>query len=86
MYIQGISNSSTVRVTIQCPQGAWCDGKGFEICIAGLKFESGRAPLVRAWDNWSFTRSSRPTKYTFQEVRFPRIQKIKKKLPYSQNC
>ena len=25
--------------------GAWRDGKGFEICIVSLKFESGRASL-----------------------------------------
>ena len=24
----------------------WCDGKGLEICIAGLEFKSGRAFLV----------------------------------------
>ena len=48
-----------------------------EICIAGLEFESGRAPLVRAWDNRSFTRSSGPTKCVFRRVEFPRIQKKK---------
>jgi len=43
------------------------DGKGFEICTAGLEFESGRAPLVRAWDSWGFTPSPGPTKCTFRE-------------------
>jgi len=66
MYIHGILNSCTVRVTIQRPQGAWCDDKGLEICTAGLEFESGRASLVRAWDSWGFSRSPRPTKCTFR--------------------
>jgi len=56
------------------------DGKGLEICTAGLVFESGRAPLERAWDSRGFTRSPGPTKCAFREVRFPRIQKKKKKL------
>jgi hypothetical protein len=55
--------------------GAWRDGKGLEICIAGLEFESGRAPLVKAWDSQGFTHSPEPTKYTFRKVRFPRIKK-----------
>ena len=59
------------------PQGAQRDGKGFEICTAGLEFESGRAPLVRAWDSRGFTRSPRPTKCAFRGVGFPRIQKKK---------
>jgi hypothetical protein len=52
-------------------QGAWRDGKELEIYTAGLEFESGRTPLVRAWDSRSFTRSSGPTKYAFQEMKFP---------------
>jgi hypothetical protein len=48
-----------------CPQATWCDDKGFEICTAGLEFESGRAPLIRAWDNRSFTRSPKLTKCAF---------------------
>jgi len=52
------------------------DGKRFEICTAGLEFESGRALLVRDWDSRNFTRSSGPTKYAFQGMRFPRIQNI----------
>jgi hypothetical protein len=38
-------------------------------------FESGRAPLVRAWDSRGFIRSPGPTKYASQEVRFSRIKK-----------
>jgi hypothetical protein len=48
------------------PQGAWHDGKGFEICTAGLEFKSGRAPLVRAWDSRGFTPSPGPTKCAFR--------------------
>ena len=56
------------------------DGKGLEICTTYLKFKSGGAPLVRAWDSRSFTRLPGLTKCAFQGVRFPRIQKkIKKK-------
>ena len=51
------------------------DGKGFEICTAGLEFESGRALLLRVWDSQGFTRSPGPTKYAFREMEFPRIQK-----------
>ena len=54
-------------------QGAQRDGKELEIYTAGLEFESGRAPLVKAWDNRDFTRSPGLTKYTFREVEFPRI-------------
>jgi hypothetical protein len=43
-------------------QGAWHDGKGFEICTAGLEFKSGRASLIRVWDSRDFTRSPGPTK------------------------
>jgi hypothetical protein len=53
------------------PQVAEHDNKGLEICTAGLEFESGRAPLVRAWDSWSFTRSPGPTKCAFRGVWFP---------------
>ena len=60
---------------IICPQGAKRDGKGFEICTTGFEFESGRAPLVRAWDNRGFTRSPGPTRCAFRGMRFPRIQK-----------
>jgi hypothetical protein len=49
-----------------------------EICTAGLEFESGRTPLVRAWNSRSLTRSPGPTKYVFRKVEFPRIQKKKK--------
>jgi len=52
-------------------QGAYRDGKGFEICIAGLEFESGRASFVRAWDSRDFTPSPGSTKYAFQKIRFP---------------
>jgi hypothetical protein len=38
---------------IDWPQGVWRDGKELEICTAGLEFESGRAPLVRVWNNKS---------------------------------
>jgi hypothetical protein len=56
------------------------DGKELEICTTYLKFKSGGAPLVRAWDSRDFTRSPGPTKYVFQGMMFPRIQKkIKKK-------
>jgi hypothetical protein len=41
------------------------DNKGFEICTAGLEFESGRAPLVKAWDSRGFTSSPELTKYVF---------------------
>jgi hypothetical protein len=58
-------------------QEAWRDDKGFEICTAGLEFELGRAPLVRAWDSRGFTCSPGPIKYTFLRVRFPRIKKKK---------
>ena len=47
---------------ISRPQGVWRGGKGFEICIAGLEFESGRAPLVKAWDSRGFTHSPEATK------------------------
>jgi len=57
------------------PQGACRDDKGLEICTAGLEFESGRAPLIRAWDSRSFICSPGPTKYAFQGWSFPRIQK-----------
>ena len=57
------------------PQVAEHDNKGLEICTAGLEFKSGRASLVRTWDNRSFTRSPGPTKYAFQGIEFPRIQK-----------
>ena len=40
---------------------------GFEICTAGLEFESGRVLLVRAWDNRGFTRSLGPIKCAFRE-------------------
>ena len=60
------------------PQEAWRDDKGLKICTAGLEFESGRAPLVRAWNIWGFTRSSVPIKYAFWRIGFPRIQKKKK--------
>ena len=51
--------------------------KGLEICTVDLELESGRAPLVRAWDSRGFTRSPGPTKCAFRGVRFPRIQKKK---------
>jgi len=34
---------------------------------ASLEFESGRAPLVRAWDSRGFTPSPEPTKCAFRE-------------------
>ena len=55
--------------------GTQRDGKGLEICTAGLEFESGRVSLIRAWDSWGFTRSPGSTKYVFRRVRFSRIQK-----------
>jgi len=61
------------------------DSKGFEICTAVLEFESGRAPLVRAWDSRDFTPSPGPTKCVFQGMRFPRIKKKKKSLPIKSN-
>jgi len=61
-------------------QGTWRDGKGLEIYTADFEFESGHAPLVRAWNSQGFTRSPEPTKCTFWEVGFPRIQKKKKDL------
>jgi hypothetical protein len=57
------------------PHEAWRDDKRLEICTAGLEFESGRAPLVKAWDNRGFIRSPGSTKYTFSRVGFPRIKK-----------
>jgi hypothetical protein len=57
------------------PQEAWRDDKRLEICTAGLEFESGCAPLVKAWDNRGFIRSPGSTKYTFSRVGFPRIKK-----------
>jgi hypothetical protein len=62
---------------IDWPQGVWRDGKELEICTAGLEFESGRAPLVRAWNSRGFIRSHGPTKYIFQKIKFPQIQKKK---------
>ena len=53
------------RVVYSSPQGARRNDKGFEICTAGLEFESGCAFLVRAWDNQSFTRLPELTKCTF---------------------
>ena len=50
--------------------GAQRDGKGLEICTAGLEFESECAPLVRVWDSRGFTRSSEPIKYAFRRVGF----------------
>jgi hypothetical protein len=41
-----------------------------EICITSLEFKSGRAPLVRDWDNRGFTHLLGPTKYAFQTVGF----------------
>jgi len=55
-----------------------CDGKEFEICTAGLEFESGRASLVRAWDSWGFTRSLEPIKCAFWEDGFSSNPKKKK--------
>lgn len=54
----------------------WRDDKELEICIASLKSESERTPLVRAWDNRDFTHSPEPTKCAFQGVKFLRIKKI----------
>jgi len=59
------------------------DGKGFEICTAGLEFESGCAPFERIWNSRGFTPLPGSTKCDFQEVRFPRIQKKKKELVHS---
>jgi hypothetical protein len=66
-------------------QGAYRDGKGFEICTAGLEFESGHAPLVRAWDSRSFTPSSEPTKCAFRGGEVSRIQKKKKVKGYPES-
>jgi len=43
--------------------------------MVSLEFESGRAPLVTAWDNWDFTPSPEPIKYAFQKIKFPQIKK-----------
>jgi hypothetical protein len=51
------------------------DGKGLEIYIAGLEFESERTSLVRIWDRWCFTRLSGSTKCIFREMGFPQIKK-----------
>jgi hypothetical protein len=53
------------------------DGKGFEIYTAGLEFESGLAPLVRARESRGFIRSPGPTKCAFQEVGFSSNSKKK---------
>ena len=57
------------------PQGAWYDGKGFEICTACLEFESGYISLVRVWDSRGFTHPLESLKYTFQGMEFPQIKK-----------
>ena len=44
-----------MHIRVDCPQGAWYDGKGFEIYTAGLEFKSGHAPLVRVWNSRGFT-------------------------------
>jgi hypothetical protein len=54
--------------------------KGFEICTAGLEFESGRAPLVRAWDSRGFTPSPGPTKCAFRGGEVSSNPKKKKKV------
>jgi len=46
-------------------QGAYRNGKEFEICTTDLEFESGCASLVRAWNSWGFTPSPEPTKCAF---------------------
>ena len=58
---------------------SWRDDKKLEICTVGLEFESGRTPLVRTWDNWSFTCSSGPIKYAFRGSVFsnPKISLVR---------
>ena len=51
------------------------------ICTAGLEFKLGRAPLVRVWDGWGFTRLPGSTKCAFG---FSQIKK--KKSIYSMTC
>jgi hypothetical protein len=49
----------------------WRDGKDskeFEICTAGLEFESGHTPLERVWDSQGFIYSPEPIKYALQGV------------------
>jgi len=57
----------------------WRDDKKLEICTVGLEFESGRTPLVRTWDNRSFTCSSGPIKYAFRGSVFsnPKISLVR---------
>jgi len=56
----------------------WRDGKESEICTAGLEFESGRAPLVRAWDSRGFTHSPEPNKIRFSKNKVYSNKKTKK--------
>jgi hypothetical protein len=62
---QGQLIPSISKIMEFCLLGAWRDGKGLEICKAGLEFESGRAPLIRVSDSWGFTRSPGPIKCAF---------------------
>jgi hypothetical protein len=50
-------------------QEAWRDGKEFKICTVDLKFELGRASLIKVWDNRDFTRSPKLIKYIFRDAR-----------------
>ena len=45
---QGQLIPSISKIMKFCPLGIWHDSKGFEICKAGLEFESGHASLIRA--------------------------------------
>jgi hypothetical protein len=62
---QGQLIPSISKIMKFCPLGVWRDNKELEICKAGLEFESGRAPLILAWDSWGFTRSPEPIKCAF---------------------
>jgi len=43
----------------------WRHGKGLEICIVDIEFESGRVFFIRVWNSWGFTYLSRLIKYVF---------------------
>jgi hypothetical protein len=74
MYVSFFAKYDLEKKKI-APKGRSVKTKGFEICTAGLKFESGRAPLIRAWNSRDFTLSFGPTKCAFREVGFPWIKK-----------
>jgi hypothetical protein len=59
-------------------EGAQREGKRFEIYIAGLEFELGRASRVRVWDSRSFTHSPGLTKCAFRGWGFLESKKKKR--------